>query len=98
MENSTFPELIVQICAEGGGLAIRGRREGRNWSFQFETNSMLFHDEGGGIDRREGLSWDAAVARLEKYPWRKLHTHYVHPEFEQRLQELRLSGPPIDEI
>ena len=78
-------EVIVEIGAEGGSLALYGIRTKLGWIFSREVvdQSLLFIDEGPTIQNNSKIvsSWPEALELLDRYPWPQLYPIEVHPEF-----------------
>lgn len=81
-------EIIVEIGAEGGSMALCRKQTERGWAFTMEVNDWTaellgdepMHKMSGPVD-----SWEAAVELLDRYPWPKLFPVFVHPDFKRQL-------------
>ena len=62
------------------------------WKFKVLVNECVLEDEGGRISETPASTWSEAMARLERYPWRRLRTHYVHPDFKEQVDAARKAG------
>jgi hypothetical protein len=91
-------EVVVEVLAEGGSIALIGARHGRGWTFSRSVNdstSELIGEKPIFHKSAEVDSWEDALGLLDKYPWQTFYPSKVHPEFRARvwiaLQE-RLAG------
>jgi hypothetical protein len=80
---------ILELLAEGGSLTVMGQRTGVSWRYAIIVDETTLAEEGGGVNEMPLATWDEVIAKLERYHWRKLHTHFVHPEFAERIQAAR---------
>jgi hypothetical protein len=96
-------EVIIELGAEGGSLALYGFRTERGWSFTMEvidrTPEFTAEDP---IQKKSGVvdSWDAALELLDQYPWAKLSPISIHHDFEQHIwaavqERLRATEPEL---
>jgi hypothetical protein len=79
-------ELLLQIGAEGGSIAIYGRQEGDRTQYRVgivdQTLTFLNDDEAGEEIRSDSgwlNTWEEAVARIGRWPWPNLYPNFVHP-------------------
>ena len=84
---------ILEILAEGGSLTLVGRQTNAVWRYGLLKNELALTDEGGGLSETPAETWEDALRLLERYPWRRLHTHYVHPDFAERVEAARKAPP-----
>ena len=90
------PVLVLKIGAEGGSLELLGLRLDGGWTYELKVDEVALLDEGAGSTRCEGgLTWEEALAGLDRYPWRRLYTVFVHPEWEERIEVARRTGELI---
>jgi hypothetical protein len=81
-------EVIIELGAEGGSLALYGFRTEPGWSFTMEvidwTPELIDEDP---VQKKSGVvdPWEAALELLDQYPWPKLSLISVHPDFEQQV-------------
>jgi hypothetical protein len=96
-------EVIIELGAEGGSLALYGFRTERGWSFTMEvidrTPEFTAEDP---IQKKSGVVdlWDAALELLDQYPWAKLSPISIHHDFEQHIwaavqEQLRATEPEL---
>ena len=86
-------EVILGVGAEGGSLALYGRRDPDGWRYFAtmvdQTRMLLDEDKSdeGEIRKETGVvdSWDAALRLMDRYTWHRLHPLTVHPEFRERV-------------
>jgi hypothetical protein len=81
-------ELIIEIGAEGGSLALYGFRTDHGWVFTrkiLDQTPELIDEEW--IERKSRCvdSWEAALGLLDQYPWFSLYPVSIHPEFRQKI-------------
>jgi len=94
------PVVIVRVGAAGGDITLLGQT-GPQGSWQFkrvtvDQTEMLLGDadaswrsESGWVD-----GWEAALERLDRYPWAMLHPLEVHPGFRELVKvalEMRIA-------
>ena len=80
--------LILVVCAEGGGIALKGRWVGGSWQFiravGDQTPEMIaeqaIHHSSPAAD-----SWRGALKLMDRYPWQQFVATEVHPEFSERI-------------
>lgn len=92
-------ETLLEVGAEGGSVAIYGMRTPSGWLFSEEVIDQtpeLIDEEA--ILYRSGLldTWDAALQRLDRYPWYRLYPLQVHPEFRDAIFEAVVSRYKAD--
>lgn len=81
-------EIIVEIGAEGGSIALHRMQTEQCWAFTMEVNDWTadlmgeepIHHMSAPVD-----SWEGAVELLDKYPWPKLFPVFVHPDFKRQI-------------
>jgi transposase len=82
-------EVIVEVRAEGGSMALTGKRHARGWTFSRLIDESVAYellDEKPIIDQSADVySWQAALRLLDKYPWQTLYPLNVHPEFRAQV-------------
>lgn len=82
-------EVIFEVGAEGGSLAIYGIRAESGWFFSRELidQSSVLLEGGSGIQHTSQIvnSWERALSLLDKYPWQRLYPVLVHPEFRKEV-------------
>jgi hypothetical protein len=81
-------EVVVEVGAEGGSIALIGTRRDRGWTFSRSVNDWtpeLIDEEPIFHKSAEVDSWEAALRLLDKYPWETLYPLKVHPEFRARI-------------
>jgi hypothetical protein len=82
-------EVVVEVGAEGGSIALIGKCHGRGWTFSRlvdDSTASELVDEKPIIHKlAEVDSWEAALRLLDKYPWQTLYPLSVHPEFRARV-------------
>jgi Molybdopterin-binding domain of aldehyde dehydrogenase len=81
-------EIILELGAEGGSIALYGLRTERGWSFRRElidsTSELI--DEPRLENASDVVdSWEAALELLDQYPWPMLYPISIHPEFRQKI-------------
>ena len=75
-------EVIIELGAEGGSLALHGIRTEQGWLFSrhlVDWTPELINE--GRIQGKSTCvdSWDAALCLLDQYPWYKLSPIVIHP-------------------
>jgi hypothetical protein len=92
--DDTKPEVILEVGAELGSLTLLGTRAAHGWRFRIQTidqSAWLLSDDDEDTGPKTYRlsdwvdSWEEALALLDKYPWHRLHSLVVHPEFAQRV-------------
>jgi hypothetical protein len=81
-------EVIIEVGAEGGSIALYGFRTERGWVFTRETLDQtpeLIDEDWIKSNSARVDSWEAAVKLLDQYPWCKLYPVTIHPEFRQQI-------------
>src|SRR5450631_2586540 len=81
-------ELIVEVGAEGGGITLYGKRVDGAWSFAREIVDQTPHllDEAEILGSSNVVTgWVEALALLDKYPWARIYSIAVHPEFASQV-------------
>jgi hypothetical protein len=93
---SDHPVKIIEIAAEGGGIALYGWKDSDGeWRFKRDVNeNALYKEDTADLELQQSSSvvpgWQGALELLSRYPWYCLHPNYVHPEFvEKTLDALR---------
>jgi len=86
-------EKILEIGAEGGSLTLVGqRRVDGTWQFRLTTDESMLWDlideEPPAAQIAPWEPWEAALTRLNHYPWPRLHPLALHPEFADSIFEL----------
>ena len=81
-------EVILELGAEGGSVALYGLETEEGWVFSRSVSDWspeLIGEER--IQHNSPLvdSWQAAIALLNDYPWQRLSPLMVHPEFSERV-------------
>lgn len=78
-------QTVLHIGAEGGSLRVEMKPgEPPLFSARADDQSLAMIGEGDATTfRGEWGSWDAALARLDRYPWRRLHPCFVDPAFAE---------------
>jgi hypothetical protein len=81
-------EVIIEVGAEGGSLALYGFRTERGWSFMrkvIDWTPELIDEER--IQKKSAVvdSWEAALELLDRYHWPKLSPIFIHPDFRQQI-------------
>src|SRR6266478_4551080 len=81
-------EVIIELGAEGGSLALHGIRTEQGWLFSrhlVDWTPELINE--GRIQGKSTCvdSWDAALCLLDQYPWYKLSPIVIHPDFKDRI-------------
>jgi hypothetical protein len=81
-------EVIIELGAEGGSIALSGFRTERGWSFRREVTDWtpeLIDEER--IQKRSATveTWEAALELLDQYPWPKLSPISIHPDFRKKI-------------
>lgn len=99
------PQMILEVGAEGGSIALFGHEdETSNWEFWTSTDDSSFYMLSE--EDQEGLSpsttstkvnaLSAALKQLDRYPWHKLHPISLHSEFNQQvLSEVYARGGKV---
>jgi hypothetical protein len=94
---SEHPVKIIEIGAEGGGIALYGWKDSdREWRFQRDLNGNALYDEDtADLQHSSGVvpGWQGALELLTRYPWYCLHPLYVHPEFAEKTLEALRNAP-----
>jgi hypothetical protein len=85
---------ILEVLAEGGSITVVGRQVDGEWKFNVLVNERVLEDEGGTFSETPASTWSEAMTRLERYPWRRLRTHYVHPDFKEQVEAARKAVVP----
>jgi hypothetical protein len=82
-------EVIVELLAEGGSIALTGVRHDHGWTFSRSIDESTAYDLIGEEPvfkkSAEVDSWEGALRLLDKYPWQTFHPSSVHPEFRERI-------------
>ena len=81
-------EVIIEIGAEGGSIALYGIRTERCWVFSrkvIDQTSELIDEEWIQHNSAAVDTWEAALKLLDQYPWFKLYPIRIHPEFRQKI-------------
>ena len=82
-------EVVVEVLAEGGSIALIGMRHDHGWTFSRSidesTTYQLIGEEPVLKTSAEVNSWEDALRLLDKYPWQTFHPSTVHPEFRERV-------------
>jgi hypothetical protein len=76
-------EVVVEVLAEGGSIALIGARHGCGWTFSRSVNdstSELIGEKPIFHKSAEVDSWEDALGLLDKYPWQTFYPSKVHPE------------------
>lgn len=83
-------ELLLEVLAEGGSIAIYGRREGDRTLFRVgivdQTLAFLNDEDGGEAIRSDSgwlNTWEEAVGRIGRWPWPNLYPKIVHPSIRE---------------
>jgi hypothetical protein len=85
MTTNVEREVIVEVGAEGGSIALCGVRGEAGWSYSLYVNHRLLDEEPIQKETDQVETWDAAIALLDRYPWRQLSPLRVHPEFRSKI-------------
>jgi hypothetical protein len=85
-------ELLLEVMAEGGSIAIYGRREGDRMLYRVgvvdQTLTFLDEDEADAEIRSDSgwlNTWEAAVAAIGRWSWPNLYPRVVHPSIGDRV-------------
>ena len=81
-------EVIIEVGAEGGSIALYGIRTERCWVFSrkvIDQTPELIDEEGIQHNSAAVDSWKAALKLLDQYPWFKLYPIRIHPKFRQKI-------------
>lgn len=81
-------ELVLNVGADGGSVALYGRETGSGWVFRrhvADQTPMLIDEESIDHDSDPVSTWAAAVRLLDRYPWCNLFPTMVHPDFHDRV-------------
>jgi hypothetical protein len=81
-------EVIIELGAEGGSIALYGIRTQGGWLFSrkvIDWTPELIDEEP--MRRKSAIvdSWEAALELLDQYPWFKLYPTFIHPDFRQKV-------------
>lgn len=86
-------QVILDVCAEGGGFTLFGAKKFGQWVFWCELNDWTptLEDEPA-IHRRSdnAASWNEAISLMNKHcrHWMDLSPQWVHPDFRKRILEI----------
>ena len=84
---------VLAVGWEGGAAIVFGRKvDDKTWRFRMEGSSTAFDDNDEETTTEFGAdnldSWYAALATLQfDEHWFHLVPEYVHPEFEEKVQQ-----------
>jgi hypothetical protein len=81
-------EVIVELGAELGSIALYGIRAEGGWSFTMEVidQSAELIDEDCIQEKSAAVeTWESALNLMDKSPWFKLSPISIHPEFRQQI-------------
>jgi hypothetical protein len=81
-------DIIVEVGAEGGSIALIGTRRDRGWTYSRSVKDWtpeLIDEEPISHKSAEVDSWEAALRLLDKYSWQTLYPLKIHPEFRARV-------------
>ena len=88
---ASFRPILV-VCAEGGGIALKGRWVGGSWQFIREVVDQTPEMIDERIDEQAihhtspvADSWRGALKLMDRYPWQRFVAAEVHPEFAERI-------------
>jgi hypothetical protein len=83
-------EVIINLGAEGGSIALYGVRTSRGWVFTMEVDDWtpeLLDEEPLHTNLASVETWPAALELLDKYHWSKFFPLFIHPEFRRKIWE-----------
>lgn len=81
-------QLILNVGADGGSVALYGREAELGWIFRrhvADQTPMFIGEESISHDSEAVETWTKAVRLLDRYPWASLFPTYVHPDFRTRV-------------
>jgi hypothetical protein len=86
-------QVILDVCAEGGGVTLMGQWTSKGWRFKREVMDQTpeLIDEPWIEHTSEVIeSWRGALRAMDRYPWHTLYPISVHPEFSERVWQAYL--------
>jgi len=88
----TQAELLLEVMAEGGSIAIYGRRDGDRTQYRVgivdQTTTFLNDDEADKEIRSDSGwldTWEKAVAAIGRWPWPNLYPELVRPSIRDAI-------------
>lgn len=91
-------ECVLELMAEGGSLTLLAKSgESPQFAVWLQDQCLEMVEEGSALNTQsEWGTFTEALARLDRYPWRKLYPRYIAPAFLDRiLDEVTCHGPPL---
>jgi hypothetical protein len=88
MTTNVKKKVIVEVGVEGGSIALLGVRDDEGWRYSLYFNDWtpeLLDEEPIQRQSDQVATWDAAIALLDRYPWRQFSPIRVHPEFRGKV-------------
>jgi hypothetical protein len=79
---------ILVVCAEGGGIALKGRLIGGSWQFIRELGDQtpeMIDEQAIHHTSPAAASWRGALRLMDRYPWHCFVATEVHQEFAERV-------------
>ena len=80
-------ECVLHLMAEGGSLTLLSAPgQPPTFSVWLQDQCLEFVDEGMAISKRsQWVSFEQAIAMLDRYPWSKLYPRYIAPAYLDRI-------------
>lgn len=81
-------EVILEVGAEGGSIALYGKQTPYGWVFSREMvdQSLMLLEDGQEIRKvDEAHTWGQALKLISEYPWHRLYPKFVQPAFADRV-------------
>jgi hypothetical protein len=81
-------EVIIEVGAEGGSIALYGFRTDQGWLFTRQVADQtpeLIDEEWIEKETPRFESWETALKLLDRYSWAKLYPLTIHPEFREQI-------------
>jgi hypothetical protein len=93
-------EVVLELGAEGGSIALYGFRTEYGWLFTRETLDQtpeLIDEDRIETNSACADTWEAALKLLDQYPWVELYPLSIHTEFRQQIWSAVQERLPNDE-
>jgi hypothetical protein len=89
-------DVILQAGGEGGSVALYGLRSGSDWMFSLDFISPVSgHDKT--LPEDIAVTWEGALALLDRYPWHRLVPVQLHPDFRDQIMDAMVRRYESDE-